>query len=146
MPRRARSAGATSTNRCKTRFTPLTAAWPISDGRLFRGTGDGRIFALDAKTGKQLWQIKGGDPLVGEFFSSAPIAWKGLVFIGATGSDWGIRGFVIALDAATGKEKWRFYTIPMGNEPGADSWNIPETAKRGGGAIVDQLHPGPRCG
>jgi len=105
------------------------------DGRLFRGTGDGRVLALDARTGKQLWMVKAGNPLVGEFFSSAPIAWKGLVFIGAAGSDWGIRGYVLALDAKTGKEKWRFYTIPMGDEPGADSWKIPETAKHGGGAM-----------
>ena len=49
----------------------------------------------------------------GEFFSSAPIAWKGLVFIGPAGSDVGIRGFVLALDAQTGEERWRFHTIPM---------------------------------
>ena len=105
------------------------------DGRLFRGTGDGRIFALDARTGKQLWIIKAGDPTVGEFFSSAPIAWKGLVFIGAAGSDWGIRGFVLALDAKTGREKWRFHTVPMGQEAGADTWKNPETAAHGGGAL-----------
>src|SRR5262249_2119712 len=95
------------------------------DGRLFRGTADGRIFALDAATGKVIWQIKAGDPGVGEFFSAAPIAWNGTVFIGAAGGDWGIRGFMLALDAKTGKEKWRFYTIPMGSEQGAESWKKP---------------------
>jgi len=105
------------------------------DGKLFRGTGDGRVFALDAKTGKQLWIVKAGDPLNGVFFSSAPVAWKGLVFIGAAGSDWGIRGYVLALDAKTGGEKWRFHTIPMGSEAGASSWEKPETALHGGGAM-----------
>jgi len=105
------------------------------DGRIFRGTADGRVFALDARTGKQLWLVKAGDPLKGDFFSSAPIAWEGLVFIGAAGSDWGTRGYVLALDAKTGREKWRFYTVPMGSEPGADSWKNPETAAHGGGGM-----------
>ena len=105
------------------------------DGRIFRGTADGRVFALDAKTGERLWIVKAGDPLHGEFFSSAPIAWKGLVFIGAAGGDWGIRGYVLALDAKTGHERWRFHTIPMGSEPGADSWQSPDTASRGGGGM-----------
>ena len=103
------------------------------DGRIFRGTGDGRILALNARTGKQLWLVKAGDPLNGESFTSAPIAWKGLVFIGAAGSDVGIRGFVIALDAGTGDEKWRFHTIPMGDEPGAESWAKADSAAHGGG-------------
>jgi PQQ-dependent dehydrogenase (methanol/ethanol family) len=105
------------------------------DGRLFRGTGDGRILALDAKTGHELWVVKASDPTRGEFFSSAPIAWDGLVFIGAAGSDWGIRGFMLALDASTGNEKWRFYTIPMGKETGANTWKNPKTALHGGGGL-----------
>jgi alcohol dehydrogenase (cytochrome c) len=105
------------------------------DGRLFRGTGDGRVIALDASNGKQVWLTKASDPLKGEFFSSAPIAWRDLVFIGTAGSDWGVRGYVIALDAKTGREKWRFYTIPMGNETGADSWKDPKSAAHGGGGM-----------
>lgn len=105
------------------------------DGRLFRGTGDGRVLALDAKSGRELWVKKAGDPTHGEFFSSAPIAWHGLVFIGAAGSDWAIRGFMLALDAETGHEKWRFYTIPMGDETGAETWKNPKTAEHGGGGL-----------
>src|SRR5262245_48379320 len=105
------------------------------DGRLYRGTGDGRVLALDAHTGQELWRVKAGDPTKGEFFSSAPIAWKDLVFIGAAGGDWGIRGYVLALDAKTGAERWRFYTVPMGQEPGADTWARPEHAAHGGAAM-----------
>ena len=114
---------------------PVNRGVAYLDGRVFRGTGDGRVFALDAATGKLLWQVKAGDPLVGEFFSSAPIAWNGLVFIGAAGGDWGIRGFMLALDAKSGKEKWRFHTIPMGDETGANTWKNPDTARHGGGAM-----------
>jgi alcohol dehydrogenase (cytochrome c) len=105
------------------------------DGRIFRGTGDGRILALDAKTGHELWVVKASDPTRGEFFSSAPVAWQGLVIIGAAGSDWGIRGFVLALDASTGKERWRFHTIPMGKEAGSNTWKNPKTAAHGGGGL-----------
>ncbi|GJG89513.1 alcohol dehydrogenase [Gemmatimonadetes bacterium T265] len=103
-------------------------------GRLFRGTPDGRLLALDARTGHVLWDVQVGDPAKGEFTSSAPVAWNGRVFIGLAGGDFGIRGRVMGFDAATGKESWRFYTVPMGREPGAASWHLPATAARGGGA------------
>jgi alcohol dehydrogenase (cytochrome c) len=103
------------------------------DGRVYRGTGDGRILAIDAATGKELWRVKAADPTVGEFFSSAPIAWKGVLYSGISGSDWGTRGRVMAFDVATGRELWRFNTVPKAGEPGYDSWKIPETAERGGG-------------
>jgi alcohol dehydrogenase (cytochrome c) len=104
------------------------------DGRLFRGMPGARLAAFDAKTGKVLWDVKVGNLSVGEFISSAPIAWRGTVFAGLAGGDWGIRGRVMGFDAATGKEKWRFYTVPMGSERGAETWHIPATAERGGGA------------
>ncbi len=104
------------------------------DGRLFRGTSDGRLLALDAKTGKQLWKVKAGEPKRGEYLSSAPIAWNGMVFTGLTGGDLGIQGRMMAFDAATGKELWRFNTIPLPHEPGAETWEIPATLKTGGGA------------
>ncbi len=104
------------------------------DGRLFRGTQDGRLEALDAKTGAVLWSVQAGDTVIGESMAAAPIAWNGLVYMGPAGSDVGIRGRVSAFDAATGKEVWRFNTIPQGDDFGAETWQIPESAKRGGGA------------
>ncbi len=121
---------------------PSTAdVWAVNrgvaylDGRVFRGTPDGRLVALRSDSGRVLWNVKVGDPAVGEFLSSAPIAWRGTVFIGLAGSDWGVRGRVMAFDAATGAENWRFWTVPMGDERGAETWHIPNTAARGGGGM-----------
>lgn len=92
------------------------------------------MIALNSATGQQLWETKAANGAVGEFLSSAPIAWEGMVFMGLAGGDWGIRGAMMAFDAATGAERWKVYLVPMGNERGADSWKIPETAARGGAA------------
>jgi alcohol dehydrogenase (cytochrome c) len=103
------------------------------DGRLFRGTADGRVIAIDAKTGRELWRVRAADPDQGEEFTAAPIAWNGLVFLGPAVGELGMRGHVFAFDAKTGRQVWRFDTVPVGNEPGADSWKIPATTKHGGG-------------
>ncbi|MFL5541854.1 MAG: PQQ-binding-like beta-propeller repeat protein, partial [Longimicrobiaceae bacterium] len=105
------------------------------DGRLYRGMPGTRLAAFNAATGEKVWDVKVGNPAVAEFLSSAPVAWNGTVFIGLAGGDWGIRGRVMGFDAATGREKWRFWTIPMGSERGAETWHIPATAERGGGAM-----------
>jgi PQQ-dependent dehydrogenase (methanol/ethanol family) len=102
------------------------------DGEIFRGTGDGRVVAYDAITGRELWRQKIGDPVVGEYVSAAPIAWDGKVFIGLAGGDWGIQGRMMALDAKTGKTLWAFNTIPHPGEFGNDTWPG-ETWQRGGG-------------
>jgi alcohol dehydrogenase (cytochrome c) len=81
------------------------------DGKIFRGTPDGRVIALDAKTGEVLWDSKGAaDPTKHEAFNSAPIAWQGKVFIGIVVGDNGVAGRLMAFDADTGKELWRFNT------------------------------------
>ncbi|HXC58121.1 MAG TPA: PQQ-binding-like beta-propeller repeat protein, partial [Steroidobacteraceae bacterium] len=107
----------------------------LLDGRVFRGTCDGRLVALDAATGKLLWKNVIASPRLGESTSGAPLAWQGVVYMGISGSDLGIRGRVLAFDAATGKELWRFNTIPMGKETGAETWKRPESAKTGGGGV-----------
>lgn len=104
-----------------------------ANGRLFRGTPDSRLLAIDAMTGKTLWEEQIDDPQTGAFVSAAPAAWNGLVIVGNAGSDWGARGKVMAFDQTTGREVWRFYLVPIGDEVGADTWHLPETAFRGGG-------------
>lgn len=116
------------------------ATYPVNRGvaylnnTIFRGTTDGHLIALDAKNGNLLWENQVTDTFYGEFLSAAPIAWNGMVFIGTSGGDWGTRGRVMAFDAKTGREIWRFNTIPRGEEIGADTWLKPLTAKTGGGA------------
>ncbi len=107
----------------------------LMDGRLFRGTGDARLIALDAATGKLLWKTVIGTPRLGEGAQGVPLAWGGIVYIGISGSESGIRGRVMAFDAQTGRELWRFNTIPMGTEKGAATWQSAKTAKTGGGGV-----------
>jgi alcohol dehydrogenase (cytochrome c) len=105
----------------------------FANGRLFRGTPDGRMLAIEAASGKTLWRQQVGDPRQGEFFSSVPAIWQGLLIIGAAGSDWGIRGRIMAYEQESGREVWRFYTIPRGKETGAETWKDWKSARYGGG-------------
>ena len=116
-------------------YSPSSRGLAVMGGRVFRGTGDTRLIALDAATGKLLWKNVIGDPGLGEGASAAPLAWQGVVYMGIAGSELGVRGRVMAFDAATGKELWRFNTIPMGNETGAETWKRKESAKTGGGGV-----------
>lgn len=104
------------------------------NGRVYRGTDDGRLFALDAATGREIWTSVVGDPAIGEYVASAPVAWNGLVIVGISGGEFGIRGRILAYDAQNGREVWRFHTIPMGKEFGADTWGDGKWAPYGGGA------------
>ena len=121
------------------RYSPSNRGLAVMDGRVFRGTGDARLIALDAATGRLLWTDVIGAPRLGEAASAAPLAWNGTVYMGISGSELGARGRVMAYDAATGRELWRFNTIPMGNEKGADTWKRPESAKTGGGGVWGAL-------
>lgn len=102
-------------------------------GRLFRGTDDGRVLALDVRSGETLWSNVVGDPAVGEFVSSAPLAWNGIVIVGTAASEFGVRGRVMAYDAMTGREIWRFNTVPAPGEPGSETWQDTVWNDIGGG-------------
>jgi PQQ-dependent dehydrogenase (methanol/ethanol family) len=85
----------------------------VSDGRVFRGTADGRVIAYSVKNGKPLWSTSIADPAKGESVPASPIAWDGLVFIGNAGGDnKGVKGRMYALEAATGHIVWEFYMVP----------------------------------
>lgn len=132
----------TCAERWRTDYTPeAPVSVPVNrgaaflDGRIFRGTVDGRLLALDAATGQVIWKVVVTDATKGESLTSAPIAWRGLIFIGTAGGDLGIKGRMMAFDVATGREVWRFNTIPTGKEPGAETWQASDTALTGGGGM-----------
>ncbi|RYD93897.1 MAG: PQQ-dependent dehydrogenase, methanol/ethanol family, partial [Sphingomonadales bacterium] len=81
-------------------------------GRLFVGTVDGRLVALDAKSGKMLWSVETVERDSKHTITGAPVVFKGKVVIGNGGADFNARGYVTAYDQATGKQAWRFYTVP----------------------------------
>ncbi|MBZ5527630.1 MAG: PQQ-dependent dehydrogenase, methanol/ethanol family [Acidobacteriia bacterium] len=85
------------------------AVW---EGKVFVGTLDGRLVALDAATGKLLWETLTIDRNWRYTITGAPRVVKGKVLIGNGGAEMGVRGYVSAYDAATGKMAWRFYTVP----------------------------------
>jgi alcohol dehydrogenase (cytochrome c) len=105
------------------------------DGRLFRGANDGRVYALDALTGRELWNVRAADSKRGETFPAAPVAWRGKVFIGNAGGDnLGVTGRMMAFDAATGGRLWTFEIVPRAG-PDAATWPAEsEVVPRGGGA------------
>jgi alcohol dehydrogenase (cytochrome c) len=106
----------------------------ILGDRLFLGTLDGRLVAIDKTTGRSLWNVAVGDPKLGYSLTMAPLVVKDKVLVGVGGGEYGIRGFVAAFDAATGREVWRFYTIPGPGEPGHETWSG-DAWKTGGGSI-----------
>jgi PQQ-dependent dehydrogenase (methanol/ethanol family) len=105
----------------------------IYRGKVFRGTPDGHLLALDAKTGKLLWDVWVADKDEGYFLAAAPVAYDGKVFIGEAGAEWGINAHVYAFDAETGRRQWTFNVIPTGKELGASSWGA--GSEHGGGAM-----------
>lgn len=89
---------------------------------LFLAALDGNLVALDAKTGKEVWKTRVVDPSLGYSLTMAPLVVKDKVIIGPAGGEFGIRGFLAAFDARTGKEAWRFHTIPGPGEAGHETW------------------------
>jgi quinohemoprotein ethanol dehydrogenase len=87
-----------------------------ADGRIFAAALDGRLFALDARTGKLLWSVATVPEQSMQYVTGAPRAFNGKVIIGNGGADVGSRGYVTAYDQATGKQVWRFYVTPGGPE------------------------------
>lgn len=99
-------------------------------GKIFAATWDGRLFALDAKTGKEIWMVRTFDMERSLYITGAPKAFKGKVLIGNGGTENGpTRGWVTAYDADTGKEAWKFYIVPGNPADGFENKAMEMAAK-----------------
>jgi alcohol dehydrogenase (cytochrome c) len=101
---------------------------------LFMGTVDAHLLAIDAKSGTLLWNATVADAAARYSITMAPVVIKDKVLIGTAGGDMGVRALITAFDARTGKEAWRFYTIPAPGEPNGDTWSG-DSWKEGGAAV-----------
>jgi alcohol dehydrogenase (cytochrome c) len=102
--------------------------------KLFMTTLDAHLLALDARTGAVVWDATMEEYKNGYAATIAPIIARDKVIVGVAGGEFGIRGFIDAYDAATGKRAWRFYTIPGPGEPGHDTW-AGDSWKTGGASV-----------
>ena len=103
--------------------------------KVFFAAGEAVLVALDARTGKEIWTTKVAENKDGYYMSVAPLVAGGKVIVGASGGELGIRGFVAAFDAETGKQAWRTYTVPAPGEPGSETWPKGDQWKTGGGPV-----------
>jgi alcohol dehydrogenase (cytochrome c) len=101
---------------------------------LFLATLDAHLVALDARTGRPLWNTKVANASSGYTMTLAPLAVRDKVIIGVAGGEFGIRGFIAAYEAQTGREAWRFYTVPGPGEAGHETWPG-ETWEHGGASV-----------
>lgn len=106
----------------------------IAGDTLFMGTIDARLIAVDAKNGKPLWNIEVARPEQGYAVTQAPLVLKDKVIVGVAGGEFGIRGFIAAYNVNTGREMWRFNTIPGPGEPGNETWEG-DSWKTGGASV-----------
>jgi alcohol dehydrogenase (cytochrome c) len=103
--------------------------------RLYMGTLDAHLIALDRKTGTIIWDSTVEEPKNGYAITMAPLVVKDKVIVGVAGGDYATRGFIDAYDADSGQRAWRFYTVPGAGEPGSESWPGVDVALRGGGGV-----------
>jgi PQQ-dependent dehydrogenase (methanol/ethanol family) len=121
------------------------AVW---DGKVFVGTIDGRLIALDSATGEVLWSVVTVDQTKPYTITGAPRIVKGQVIIGNGGAEYGVRGYITAYDANTGEQNWRYFTVPGNPADGfeqpelataAETWNGEWWRLGGGGTVWDSM-------
>ena len=114
---------------------PTSRGVGLLDGKIYFAAADAVLVALDAKTGKEVWNTKVEDYTHGYYMSLAPLVADGKVMVGVSGGELGVRGFVAAFDAETGKPAWKTYTVPAPGEPGSETWPKGDQWKTGGGSV-----------
>ena len=110
-----------------------------ADGKIFVGRLDGKLVALDAKTGKELWTANVVDYTQGAVITSPPLVVKDKVITGFGGGEYGVRGSLQAYDINTGKQVWKTYTVPLKDEPSGDTWKGDFGRARRRGALARRL-------
>jgi alcohol dehydrogenase (cytochrome c) len=119
---------------------PMNRGVAIKDGKVIRGTHDGYLLAIDAQTGKLLWEralvdmkrYEGG-------FTMAPVIYEDVIIIGPAGSELGVKGWIGGFRLDNGEQIWRFNTVPDDGEPGAETWGKADSRLKGGGAVWSPL-------
>jgi alcohol dehydrogenase (cytochrome c) len=107
----------------------------LKDGMLVRSTSDGYLIALDAETGKLVWERAVANAEKYELMNMAPLAYGDLVITGIGISEFGVKGWIGGFRLANGEPVWRFNTVPDEGEPGAETWNPNDGRARGGGGV-----------
>jgi len=107
----------------------------LKSGKLVRSTPDGHLIALDAATGKVVWEKLISNAEKYELVSMAPLIYEDLVIAGIGISEFGIKGWIGAFRLADGEPVWRFNTVPNADEPGAETWSTAAERQRGGGGV-----------
>ena len=103
--------------------------------KVYFAAAEAVLVALDAATGKEVWTAKVDENRNGYYMSVAPLVADGKVMVGASGGELGIRGFIAAFDADTGKPAWKTYTVPAPGETGSATWPQGDQWKTGGGSV-----------
>ena len=113
---------------------PTSRGVGLWQDKLYLATTDDHVVALDAKTGKVVWDTKVQEYKKGQYLTLMPLVVDGKVIVGGSGGEYGVRGYVVAYDASSGKELWRTFTIPGPGEPGHDTWQGDDWKSGGGSA------------
>ena len=111
----------------------VNRGFAINGDRLYMTTLDAHLVALDARTGNVLFDVEIDDHKKSYTATVAPLIVRDKVIVGIAGAEYGIRGFIDAFDANTGKKAWRFWTVPEPGQPGGNTWSG-DSWQRGGGS------------
>ena len=114
---------------------PTSRGVALYGDKVFFAANDAVLVALNARTGLGAWRTTVADNKSGYYMTLAPLVADGKVMVGASGGELGIRGFVAAFDAETGRELWRTYTVPAPGEPGSETWPKGDQWKNGGAPV-----------
>ncbi len=114
---------------------PTSRGVALYGDKVYLPANEGVLVALDARTGKEVWTANVGENQSGYYMTLAPLVAEGVVMIGASGGEFGIRGFVAAYDTETGKPAWKTYMVPAPGEPGSETWPKGDQWKTGGAPV-----------